>query len=149
MKVIARMTSSLCIQSQESSMVSFVGAVLDTPCITLKAPLQTASRLISEKRKLSLYASFPCQTTQGRNKPLKRSRTNIRANAPQNQNEKHPIPFPTNSYVSPFHTNICFLHACTPALVHPLRQRTNGQVPDTKKHILPKTFGYRKRWANA
>ncbi len=113
--MIARMISSLSVQLQKSSMVPFVGAVLDTPCTTLKTSLQTASHFISEKRKLGLYASFPCHTTQGRKKPLKRSRTKIRANAPHSQNEKHPPSLPTNGYISPFHTNICFLHACTPA----------------------------------
>jgi hypothetical protein len=126
-------------------MVPFVGAVLDTPCITLKTPLQTASRLISEKRNLSLYASFPCQTTQGRKKPLKRSRTKIRANAPHSQNEKHPIPLPTNSYVSPFHTTICFLHACTPARLHACTGTPVGATNTWSGTRYKKTYPSKKR----
>ena len=119
--MIARMISSLYVQLQKSSMVPFVGAVLDTPWTTLKTSLQTASRFISEKRKLGRYASFPCRTTQGRKKPLKRSQTKIKANAPQNQNEKHPLSLPTNGYAFPFYINIRFLHACTPARRMPAR----------------------------
>lgn len=89
--------------------------------------LQATSSLISEKRKFSLYDSFPCQTTQGRTRPQKRSLTEISEYAPHNQNEKHPIPLPTNSYVSPFHTNIGFLHACTPERLHAVRLHTGTQ----------------------
>ena len=95
-------------------MVPSLGAVL-VP-LDDQTPLQVASCLMTDWWKSgSMNTSFHAQTLQGRNKPLKRSQTKIRANAPYNQNEKHPLPLPTNGYAFPFCTNICFLHACTPA----------------------------------
>ena len=151
---MTRMTSSVCVYMQTSSMVPSLGAVLDTACIPYQTAPQTALASIARKLANDLYAFFPYQTTHGQNKPLKRSRTKIKANVPQNQNEKHPIPLPTKTATSP-HSTPTFAsctparpNACTPALVHPLGQRTNGQVPDTKNISFKKTFGYGKRWAN-
>jgi hypothetical protein len=50
--------------------------------------------------------------------------------------------------------NTCFLHACTPERLHAerlhtailFREQTDGRLPDTKKHILQKTFEMLKRW---
>ncbi len=116
-----RVMSSWCVQSQESSMVPFVGAVLDTARTPDQTALQTALSCVVRKLANGLYASFPYQTPQGQISPPKRSRTKIRANALQNQNEKHPLPLPTHGSLSPFYTNICFLHACTPARLHAVR----------------------------
>jgi hypothetical protein len=106
-----------------------------------------------------MNTSFHAQTLQGRNKPLKRSQTKIRANAPHNQNEKHPLSLPTNGYAFPFCTNICFLHACTPERPNACTpyactpahsdsvQGTNRRSATRyKKHILQKTFELLKRW---
>ncbi len=112
--------------------------------------LQSTLCLISEKRKFGLYNSFPCQTIQGRTRHQKQSVTEILEYAPHNQNEKHLIPLPTNSYVFPFHTNICFLHACTPnACTGTPVQATNTRLGTGYKKTYPskKTFKLLKRWA--
>ncbi len=154
MKVIARMMASLCIESQEFSIVPFVGAILVFGSASDKAALNAAPYLLAENLENGLYTSLSYQINQDLNIPTKRPLTEMLANYPHNQNEKHPIPLPTNSYAFPFCTNICFLHACTPERLHaerlhwphPFRQRTDDWLPDTKKHILQKMLGVLKRW---
>ncbi len=111
--------------------------------------LQGASRLLTEKLKNGLCASFPYQTTHSQNISLKPTRIPIWAENPPNQKSWLGIlpsqsSFPICSHIlcwSPTHN--CFLHACTPerrtrALVHLFNQREHGHTPDTTKHILQK-----------
>ncbi len=155
------MRAPLCIQLQESSMVPSLGAVL-VP-LEDQTTLQVPSCLMTDWWKSGcMNTSFHAQTSQDRKKPLKRPLTEMRANYPHNQNEKHPLSLPTNGYVSPFHTTICFLHACTPARLHActpyartparLHSYTRSGNKQTvgyqiQKNIsFKKTFGVLKRW---
>ncbi len=133
----------------ETSLPMIINRTLHT---IYQTALQATSYLISEKRKFGLYDSFPCQTTQGRTRPEKRSLTEISKYAPHNQNEKRPIPLPTNSYVSPFHTTICFLHACTPERLHAVRLhavRLHWYTRSGNKHTvgyqIQKNISFKKR----
>ena len=117
------MRAPLCIQLQESSMVPSLGAML-VP-LEDQTTLQVPSCLMTDWWKSgSMNTSFHAQTLQDRKKPLKRSLTEMSTNYPHNQNEKHPLPLPTHGYISPFHTTICFLHACTPERLHAERLHT-------------------------
>jgi hypothetical protein len=154
MKMIARMMASLCIESQEFSIVPFVGAILVFGPVPDKAALDAIPYLLAENLENGLCSSLSYQITQSLNIPPKRSLTKIKANAPHNQNEKHPLSLPTNSSVSLFLTSICFLHACTPARLHACTGYTrsgNEQTvrDNTQKNIsFKKTIGVLKRWAN-
>jgi hypothetical protein len=144
MKSIRRM--SLCNKTvpMATSLCMIINIILHS---AYQIALHITSRLISEKRKFGLYDSFPCQTTQGRTRHQKRSLTEISKYAPHNQNKKHPIPLPTNSYVSPFHTNICFLHACTPARLHAVRLHwyTRSGNKHTVGYQIQKNISFKKR----
>ncbi len=157
MKVIARMMASLCIESQEFSIVPFVGAILVFGPVPDKAALDAIPYLLAENLENGLCSSLSYQITQGLNILPKQSRTKIRANTPpHNKNEKHLLSLPTNSSISLFLISICFLHARTPARLHavrlhwrhPFREQTDGRLPDTKNISFKKTFGMLKRWAN-
>jgi hypothetical protein len=99
-------------------MAPFVGAMLVSCSYSHQAVLDAAPYLLTENLENGLCTSLSYQITQGLNIPPKRSQTKIGPNAPQNQNKKHPLSLPTHGSISPFHTTIGFLHACTPARPH-------------------------------
>ncbi len=148
------MMASLYVHLQEFSIVPFVGAILVFGLVPDKAALDAVPYLLTENLENGLCTSLLYQIIQGLNILPKRSRTNIRANAPLNQNEKHPLSLPTNSSVSLFPTSICFLHACTPERLHAERlhwytrsgnEQTIGY--QIQKNIsFKKMLGVLKRW---
>ena len=141
------------VQLQVSSVVPSLGASLVSCSSSHQTALEAVPCFITEKLKNSLCASFPYQTPQGRNIPLKPTRIPIWANHPPNQQHTWLVLLPSQPSSLTRSSLLCssgtlkrFLHACTPerrtrALAHLFNQRTHvgGQHPT--KHILQK-----KRW---
>ena len=149
MKVIARMTSSVYVQMQKFSRVPSFGAPLISCSSSYQVSLEAALSFSGKKLRKGLYTSFLYQTTKSQNIPLKRTKTQIWAKNPSNQNTWL-ILLPSQrssltcfSLLSSFETHKRFLHACTPerrtrACAHLFTQCTHGQTPHTTKHILQK-----------
>ena len=144
----------LCLLRRAFIRVAMLPSLMMCPVSSMRhqAALQATSSLVAEKFNAGPYTSFPCQTIQSLNIPLKSTRIQIWAISSPNPNNWLGIlssqrsSFTHSSLLVSSETLKRFLHACTPerrtrALAHLFTQREHGHTPDTTKHILQK-----KRW---
>src|SRR5437867_2736096 len=144
-------------QVQESGRVPFVGTPLASWYDSSQDALEAVPSFFTEKDKKGLCASFPYQTTQGQNIPLKPTRIQIWANNPPTLNNwLILLPFQRISLFcfSPLYSSGTpkrFLHACTPerrtrAFAHLFQQREHGQAQPQQNISFKKNFRVLKRW---
>ncbi len=156
-----RVMSSWCVQSQESSMVPFVGAVLDIARTPDQTALQTALLCVVRKLANGLYASFPYQTPQGQISPPNGLEPKSGQMLPITKTKN--IPFPcspialslsspqafasctparrTPARRTPARPNACTSYACTPAHSDSVQGTNRRSATRHKKHILQKNVG--------